>query len=126
MKNPGPGRPRRWWGLHPATRCLVAGADENVVARLSELHAEHGSNLLKAKNPRAGAKLKAVPLLGNEELLVASKLEHEIDHLQGGLFIDKMGPLARMGSKRPLEDLIADFAEDVKKGTIPAGTEPKL
>ncbi len=58
--------------------------------------------------------------------LAARIWQHEIDHLQGGLFIDKMGPLARMGSKRPLEDLIADFAEDVKKGTLPTGLEPKL
>lgn len=58
--------------------------------------------------------------------LAARIWQHEIDHLQGGLFIDKMGPLARMSSKRTLEGFIADFTEDVKKGTIPAGTEPKL
>ena len=58
--------------------------------------------------------------------LAARIWQHEIDHLNGGLFIDKMGPLARMGSKRTLEGFVADFAEDVKKGTIPAGTEPKL
>ena len=52
--------------------------------------------------------------------------QHEIDHLNGGLFIDKMGPLARMSSKRTLEGFVADFADDVKKGTIPPGPEPKL
>ena len=58
--------------------------------------------------------------------LAARIWQHEIDHLQGGLFIDKMGPLARMSSKRTLEEFIADFAEDVKKGNLPAGLEPKL
>lgn len=58
--------------------------------------------------------------------LAARIWQHEIDHLQGGLFIDKMGPLARLGSKRTLEGFIADFHEDVKKGTLPSDLEPKL
>jgi len=52
--------------------------------------------------------------------------QHEIDHLHGTLFIDKMGPLARMNSKRDLEDFIDDFNRDLKKGNFPPGTEPKL
>jgi peptide deformylase len=51
---------------------------------------------------------------------------HEIDHLNGTLFIDKMGPLARMSSKKSLDAFIDDFQQDIKKGTIPAGTEMKL
>ncbi len=58
--------------------------------------------------------------------LAARIWQHEIDHLHGGLFIDKMGPLARLSSKRALEDFVADFADDVKKGTIPPGTEARL
>ena len=58
--------------------------------------------------------------------LAARIWQHEIDHLDGGLFIDKMGPLARMSSKRSLEEFRADFAEDVKKGNLPSGLEPKL
>lgn len=52
--------------------------------------------------------------------------QHEIDHLNGVLFIDKMGPLARMSSKKALEELIAEFEDGLKKGTIPPGTAPKL
>jgi len=58
--------------------------------------------------------------------LAARIWQHEIDHLNGTLFIDKMGPLARRGSKRYLESFIEDFEEGLKKGTIPPGTTPKL
>jgi peptide deformylase len=57
--------------------------------------------------------------------LPARVWQHEIDHLNGILFIDKMGPLARIGSKKYLDDYIAEFEEAVKKGTIPPGTEMK-
>ncbi len=58
--------------------------------------------------------------------LAARVWQHEIDHLNGVLFIDKMGPLARMGSKKDLEAFIAEFEEAKKKGQIPPGTEMKL
>lgn len=58
--------------------------------------------------------------------LAARIWQHEIDHLNGVLFIDKMGPLARMTSRKDLDILVAEFEEAVKKGTIPAGTEMKL
>ncbi len=52
--------------------------------------------------------------------------QHEIDHLNGTLFIDKMGPIARMSSKKTLDVFIEEFEEALKKGTIPPGTEMKL
>ena len=58
--------------------------------------------------------------------LAARIWQHEIDHLHGTLFIDKMGPLARMNSKRDIEEFIDEFNKDVKRGAIPPGTEPKL
>jgi peptide deformylase len=58
--------------------------------------------------------------------LAARIWQHEIDHLHGTLFIDKMGPLARLGSKKYLESYIAEFEEGLKKGTIPPGTTAKL
>src|SRR5262249_45837872 len=50
-------------------------------------------------------------LAGEAKQMTASELparvwQHEIDHLNGILFIDKMGPLARMGSKKALEEFI--------------------
>jgi peptide deformylase len=58
--------------------------------------------------------------------LPARVWQHEIDHLNGVLFIDKMGPLARLGSRKDIEQFIADFEEAKRKGTIPPGTEMKL
>jgi peptide deformylase len=58
--------------------------------------------------------------------LAARVWQHEIDHLAGTLFIDKMGPLARHGSRKDLEYFIAEFEQDVKKGRLPPETEMKL
>jgi peptide deformylase len=70
-------------------------------------------------------------LAGKENEMTCSDLaariwQHEIDHLNGVLFIDKMGPLARLGSRKDIDSLIAEFEDARKKGTIPPGTEPKL
>jgi peptide deformylase len=58
--------------------------------------------------------------------LPARVWQHEIDHLNGVLFIDKMGPVGRMGSKRDLEQFIREFEDAKKKGDLPKGLEPKL
>jgi len=58
--------------------------------------------------------------------LPARVWQHEIDHLNGTLFIDKMGPLGRMGSKKDLEQFIYEFEEAKRKGQIPPDTEMKL
>ena len=76
-------------------------------------------------------RVQAYGLDGQAFEMVCSELpsrvwQHEIDHLNGTLFIDKMGPLARMSSKKALEDYINDFQEALKKGTLPPGTEMKL
>jgi peptide deformylase len=58
--------------------------------------------------------------------LSARLWQHEIDHLNGVLFIDKMGPLARYGSRHEIAKFVKDFEDDVKDGKLPPGTEPKL
>ena len=58
--------------------------------------------------------------------LAARVWQHEIDHLNGMLFIDKMGPLARLGSKKDLEEFVAEFEEAKKKGQIPPDVETKM
>lgn len=52
--------------------------------------------------------------------------QHEIDHLNGVLFIDRMAPSAKMGSKKMVEELIAKYESDFKKGKIDPGLSPKL
>ncbi len=58
--------------------------------------------------------------------LPARVWQHEIDHLAGVLFIDKMGSLGRSRSEKDLEKYIADFEAAKKKGELPPGLEPKL
>lgn len=52
--------------------------------------------------------------------------QHEIDHLNGVLFIDKMGPLARFASRHDIARFIEQFDKDVADGKLPPGTEPRL
>lgn len=58
--------------------------------------------------------------------LAARVWQHEIDHLQGTLFIDKMGSLGLSRSQKDLEKFISDFDKDKKKGDLPPDLEPRL
>jgi peptide deformylase len=58
--------------------------------------------------------------------LPARVWQHEIDHLDGVLFIDKLGMLGRMNSRKALEDFIDDFNKAKKKGELPPEMEPKF
>src|SRR5262249_35044382 len=55
--------------------------------------------------------------------LEARLWQHEIDHLQGTLFIDKMGSLGLHRSQKDLEQFEADFEKAKKKGDLPPGLE---
>lgn len=84
-------------------------------------------NVRRAKS----VKVQAYNLKGELYEMECSELparvwQHEIDHLNGVLFIDKMGPTGRMGSKRDLEQFIREFEDAKKKGDLPKGLEPKL
>jgi peptide deformylase len=72
--------------------------------------------------------VKYYNLKGELKDAVATDLEarlwqHEIDHLQGTLFIDKMGSLGLHRSQKDLEKFVADFEKAKKKGELPAGLE---
>jgi peptide deformylase len=58
--------------------------------------------------------------------LAARIWQHEIDHLNGVLFIDKMGPLQRFGSRNDIHNLMVEFDDDKKRGLLPPDLEPKL
>lgn len=58
--------------------------------------------------------------------LAARIWQHEIDHLNGVMFIDKMGIIAKIGSKKDLDQLVREFEEDVSRGLLPSGLEMKL
>ena len=50
---------------------------------------------------------------------------HEIDHLDGILFIDKMGPIARLSSRSSLRKFENDFKKAQARGEIPPEAEIK-
>jgi peptide deformylase len=57
--------------------------------------------------------------------LEARVWQHEIDHLDGILFIDKMGPIARLSSRSSLRKFEHDFKKAQERGEIPPEAEIK-
>lgn len=60
------------------------------------------------------------------EDLPARVWQHEIDHLDGTLFIDKMGLVGRLNSKKYLKQFEEEYLAAQKKGEIPADLAPKF
>lgn len=84
-------------------------------------------NVRRAKT----AKVQAYNLKGQLYEMVCNDLparvwQHEIDHLGGVLFIDKMGSIGRHRSEKDLEKFIADFEAAKKKGDLPPDIAPKF
>jgi peptide deformylase len=68
--------------------------------------------------------VNAYDLSGNElayelEGLAARAAQHEIDHLDGILFIDRLSPTAKLEIKEALEELELEFSGGRRRGTIP-------
>jgi peptide deformylase len=57
--------------------------------------------------------------------LTARVLQHEIDHLHGILFIDKMGTIAKLASRSTLKELERDYRKAQERGEIPADDDIK-
>jgi peptide deformylase len=55
--------------------------------------------------------------------LAARVLQHEIDHLHGILYIDKMGTIARLASRSALKEFERDFQKARERGEIPSDAE---
>jgi peptide deformylase len=55
--------------------------------------------------------------------LEARAWQHEIDHLNGVLFIDMMGPLARLAARGSVKKFEKAFREAQAKGDIPPDFE---
>ena len=70
--------------------------------------------------------LKGEKLQATAHDLAARVWQHEIDHLNGQLFIDVMGSLGRSRSQKDLDKFVADFEKDKKKGDLPPDLEPRL
>jgi peptide deformylase len=57
--------------------------------------------------------------------LEARVWQHEVDHLHGELFIDKMGPIARLASRNELKEFEREYRKAQEKGEIPADADIK-
>jgi peptide deformylase len=73
-------------------------------------------------------KVHAYNLKGEPVEITASDLasrawQHEIDHLNGVLFIDKMGPLAKLASRGTVKDFEREFRRAQERGEIPKDAE---
>jgi len=73
-------------------------------------------------------KIHAYDLKGQTVERVVSDLEarawqHEIDHLNGILFIDKMGPIAKLTSRSSVKNFEREFRQAQEKGEIPPDVE---
>ncbi|MFL5243256.1 MAG: peptide deformylase [Gemmataceae bacterium] len=55
--------------------------------------------------------------------LEARVWQHEIDHLNGELFIDKMGPIAKLSSRSALKAFERDYRRAQERGEIPPEAE---
>ena len=55
--------------------------------------------------------------------LFARAAQHERDHLDGVLFIDRLSPTAMLSIKQELSDLVLEFEGDRQRGVIPADQE---
>jgi peptide deformylase len=55
-----------------------------------------------------------------ESDLTARVMHHEIDHLDGVLFIDKMGPFARLAARGDIKEFERQFRRAQEKGDYPA------
>jgi peptide deformylase len=57
--------------------------------------------------------------------LAARALQHEIDHLHGILFIDKMGTIAKLSCRGALKDFERDYKKAQERGEIPPDADIK-
>ncbi len=55
--------------------------------------------------------------------LASRAWQHEIDHLNGVLFVDKMSLVSRISSKTTLGEMEAEFRQAQKKGEVPKDLE---
>lgn len=55
--------------------------------------------------------------------LISRVMQHEIDHLHGDLFIDKMGLIASMSSRGALREFDREYRKGQERGEIPPDAE---
>lgn len=78
----------------------------------------------RAKSVKVQAyNIKGEPVEIEASGLAARAWQHEIDHLNGVLFVDKMSLVSRIASKNSLAEMEAEFRHAQEKGEIPKDLE---
>jgi peptide deformylase len=78
----------------------------------------------RAKSVKVRAyNLKAEPFDIIATELKGRVLQHEIDHLKGVLFIDKIGPVAKLSARAAIQEFERDYKKAQERGEIPPDKE---
>jgi peptide deformylase len=81
-------------------------------------------NVRRAKTVRVQAyNLKGELIEGEFSDLPARIWQHEIDHLDGVLFIDKLGPIGKLGARKALREFEYIYKKTQERGEIPSDEE---
>lgn len=103
-----------------------------IVERKGSVEAEEGClslpGLFQKVRRAKTVKVYAYNLKGEPLEILASELparlwQHEVDHLHGLLFIDKLGPIARLASRGPIKDFEREFRRAQERGEVPPNAE---
>ncbi len=103
-----------------------------IVERKGYMEGEEGClsfpGLFQNVRRSKSVKVRAYDLKGNLVEKTVSDLEarawqHEIDHLNGVLFIDMMGPIAKIASRSSVKKFEQEFRKAQEKGEIPADVD---
>ena len=103
-----------------------------IVERRGTIEGEEGClsfpKLYQKVRRAKSVKIQAYNLKGELIERVATDLEarawqHELDHLNGVLFIDKMGVIARLAARSSVKNFESDFRRAQQRGEIPPDVE---
>src|SRR3954471_16619669 len=79
------------------------------------------ADILRSKSMRIDAQdLEGKPFHEVHEGFVARVWQHETDHLNGTLILDRMGPVAKMAARRFLKDLEEQYAKALQTKSKPS------
>jgi peptide deformylase len=85
------------------------------------------ADILRSKTMRIDAQdLDGRPFHDVQSGFVARVWQHETDHLNGTLILDRMGPVAKMAAKRILKDLEEQFAKHQQRQKTKSPSKPML
>jgi peptide deformylase len=103
-----------------------------ILERKGTIEGEEGClsfpNLYQKIRRAKTVQVQAYNLKGEALLITATDLparlwQHEIDHLNGVLFIDKMGPIAKLSSRAALREFETDYRKAQERGEIAPDAE---